>query len=365
MLSVSIGSAIMPAYIKDLGGSDAVVGYVISTFFLVRGSLTILAGAISDRIDRRKLLIVSLALFSISQALYILCQKPWHVTLCAASQATAAGIYWPTILSYIASTSKPGFHARDISQFFVLVGLGGFLGSWSGGYVAEIYSPRISYLLGCIVFVVPLAMSACLTQEGKSIKTDDKVALREVFSAWHPLFGLIMLASVSIIPRASFWVGYALRLRSLGGTYSTIGNTYGISMLIGLINTALVPKWGRYIGLPKLILISMSICAFSALANGLAPSLWIPCVLLPLLWGAVMMGEVSWITYVQSESATKTIGMATGLLRGTMDLAALLYSSVFGLLSDRWGVGGAFIFSALGILVIFEVTRRFFSTQGK
>lgn len=362
MLSVSMGSAIIPAYVKDLGGSDALVGYVISVFYLIRGTFTILAGGISDRIGRRRPVIVSLAIFSISQLLYSFCQKPWHVPLCIVVQAVAAGIYWPSILSYIADTSTPSSHAKNISRFFVLVGLGGFLGSWTGGHMAEIYSPRVSYLLGCMAFSMPLIVSVCLAEEARPRETVDKVTLRSLFSTSGPLFLLILLASASVIPRAAFFVGYALRLCSLGGTYSTVGSVFGISMLIGLVTTALVPNWGRYIGFPKLILISMSVCAFSAVGNGVATVLWMPYVLLPLLWGAVMIGEVSWITYIQSESSAKAVGMATGLLRGTMDLIALLYSTIFGLLSNTLDIGVAFILSALGILIIFEVTRRYFRT---
>jgi len=334
MLSVSMGSAIIPAYVKDLGGSDALVGYVISVFYLIRGTFTILAGGISDRIGRRRPVIVSLALFSISQLLYSFCQKPWHVPLCIVVQAVAAGIYWPSILSYIADTSTPSSHAKNISRFFVLVGLGGFLGSWTGGHMAEIYSPRVSYLLGCMAFSMPLIVSVCLAEEARPRETVDKVTLRSLFSTSGPLFLLILI----------------------------VGSVFGISMLIGLVATALVPNWGRYMGFPKLILISMSICAFSAVGNGVATVLWMPYVLLPLLWGAVMTGEVSWITYIQSESSAKAIGMTTGLLRGTMDLIALLYSTIFGLLSNTLDIGTAFIFSALGILIIFEVTRRYFRT---
>ncbi len=363
MLSVTIGGAITPAYIKDLGGSDASVGYLISVFYLIRGCFTMLAGGISDRIGRRKPIIVSLAIFGISQLSYSFCQEPRDVSLCIALQAVAAGIYWPSILSYIAQTSTPTSHAKNISRFFVLVGLGGFLGSWIGGYVAETHSPRVSYLLGCMAFTIPLIVSVCLAEGEDFRETADKVALQSLFRISRPLLTIIVLASAGVIPRATFFVGYALRLRSLGGDYSVVGTVYGISMLIGLLTTALVPNWGRYMGFANLILISIFICALSALANGAARVLWVPCVLLPLLWGAVMTGEVAWVTYIQGESSEKALGTATGLLRGAMDVISVLYSAIFGALSNTLNIGAAFISSAVGISIVFEVTRRYFQRR--
>ncbi len=358
ILSVNVGGSILPAYIKHLGGSDALVGHIIAAFFLVRGTLTVSTGTLLARIPPRRLLPVSLGLFTLSQYLYILCERDWHVFFCVMIQAVGAGLYWPTVLTSIASSSRPELIHRNQSRFFMVIGVVSLVASWIGGRLAQAYSPRLPYLVGAILFSAPFVLSFFFQTGKDDLRLARKQRLRDVAKSVRPYLGLIMLSSLVVMIRAAFYVGYALRLITLGGDYETIGTVYGLSLLSGSVMLYFLPRIEAAIGIRATILSSLLLAAAGLFVNALGLHLYVVSVAIPVFCGAMQSTEISWLSYIQQKSGASLLGVNTGFLRGLMDWMTVIFSMAFGLLSEHFGVGVAFLVVAMCLMPVFAVTRK-------
>jgi predicted MFS family arabinose efflux permease len=152
---------LFPALQKEFGYSDAVVGLTGALFLWVYGLCSPFAGILGDRISKRVLVTVSIAMWSIFTALSGLSPNGTFLLACRALLGVSESMFMPAAFGLMANAHGPETRSRAISIFATSQLAGVALGGSLSGYIAERYNWRASFLaLGLIgiLFAGPMWM---------------------------------------------------------------------------------------------------------------------------------------------------------------------------------------------------------------
>lgn len=152
---------LFPALQKEFGYSDTVVGLTGALFLWVYGLCSPVAGILGDRVSKRVLVTVSIALWSTFTALSGLSPNGAFLLTCRALLGVSESMFMPAAFGLMANAHGPETRSRAISIFATSQLAGVALGGSMSGYIAERYSWRVSFLaLGLIgiLFAGPMWM---------------------------------------------------------------------------------------------------------------------------------------------------------------------------------------------------------------
>ncbi|RKY64189.1 MAG: hypothetical protein DRQ08_08195 [Candidatus Latescibacterota bacterium] len=351
---------ILPVYMRDLGGTDFLVSLSMALFYLLRGSLNFLSGPLSDSSGRRKLITLALALFSLSHVCYALSRTPTAILASIALQATAAGLYWPVAFALVSGLSSPGEGPHNISRFLLALGVGGVAGSWLGGIVADVYSPKATFWLEAAILAVACGTFALSVPEGRN-PGGGRFRPRDVLSVPSEVRLPSLLAAGASIVWAVFSVGMPLWLRDLGASYSFIGGTRAVASGANLGVVASAPFIIGRLGFRTSLSSYLLLCGLTMVGVCASSDLLASAVLFSAFWGGAGMEVVGWTSLVENRSPEGRVGASMGMLRGLRDMFTLGYLLAFGSLTQWVDMRLAFGFVAfvlLGLSTIVWVQRR-------
>lgn len=150
--------SIFPILKSELHFSDAQLGLTSSAFLWVYGLCSPIAGQIGDRFSKRRLVALSLLLWSGVTALTGLSHSVGMVLTCRALTGVTESLFVPAAVALLANAHRP----ENRSRAFALYGTGQLagivLGGWFGGYIAQEFQWRLAfYALGLagIVYCFP------------------------------------------------------------------------------------------------------------------------------------------------------------------------------------------------------------------
>ncbi|MBZ0265520.1 MFS transporter [bacterium] len=126
---------LLPVYAEQYGASGVTVGFLMMTYSLMQFLLAPLAGKISDKIGRRPIIIISLA---ITTGSYILFGLADSLTLLFVSRIFAGigGADITVAQAYIADVTPPEKRAKGMGLFGAAFGVGFIVGPVLGGLLA-------------------------------------------------------------------------------------------------------------------------------------------------------------------------------------------------------------------------------------
>jgi len=165
MLGLGIIAPIMPLYVRNFGASGIELGLVLAAFSVSRLVLGPLIGALSDRVNRKGLIVGGLAMYALVSLAYVLAQSLWQVALLRLLQGAASTLVTPIAQAYVGDRTAPGREGRTLTTFYTSMFIGMGLGPVFGGNLAEHFGLRAPFyamalfavlaLVGVAVFVPP------------------------------------------------------------------------------------------------------------------------------------------------------------------------------------------------------------------
>jgi len=194
IIDSTIVNVAIPAIVDDLGISSTEVQWVQEAYTLVFAALLLVFGSIADRVGRRRIMLVGVAVFAASSVLASL--APDGILLIAARLAQGVGgaMILPTTLSLINAT----FRGRERGIAFAVWGstIGGMaaVGPLLGGWLTTEFSWRwafgINIPLGLLIIVgVLLTVGESRSDQVRGV--DGVGAVLSVLTMGSLVFGLI------------------------------------------------------------------------------------------------------------------------------------------------------------------------------
>jgi len=223
--------SIFPVLKSELGFTDAQLGLTGSVFLWVYALCSPIAGQIGDRFSKRKLVVVSLLLWSAVTALTGLARSPGLLLACRALIGVTESLFFPAAIALLATVHGTGTRSRAVACFGTAQLAGVVLGGWYGGYMAQEYHWRAAfYSLGLvgILYALPYARFLKGVDEKAPVETRASsgglavVALARtptylVLCAVFPMFTFVLWLLYTWLPNL-FYEKYSLSLAAAGFT---------------------------------------------------------------------------------------------------------------------------------------------------
>lgn len=132
---------------RDLQVSDAQLGWLGSAYIIVLSLAALPLGVIGDLRSRRSVITWGVAIWSAATAAGGFVRQFWQLFTCRALVGFGEAGYGPASQAIIAQYYKGKRRAFAIGIYSVGMALGGVLGIWFGGVIAERYSWRWAFIL--------------------------------------------------------------------------------------------------------------------------------------------------------------------------------------------------------------------------
>lgn len=131
-------AGLLPAIAADFNSSVATAGQLITIFALAYAIGSPILSALCGGLDRRRLLVMALLAFTVSNLLAALAGSLWQLVAARVLLALSAGLFMPTAYAVAASLVPPERRGRAIaavtSGMTIATALGVPLGAWIGNH---------------------------------------------------------------------------------------------------------------------------------------------------------------------------------------------------------------------------------------
>ena len=108
MIGFSILFPVEPYYIQMFGATSATMGWLMASFSLAQFVFSPLWGRLSDRIGRKPVMMIGLAGYGVSMALFALAQSIPHLFIARSLSGILSSATLPTAMAVISDTTSRG-----------------------------------------------------------------------------------------------------------------------------------------------------------------------------------------------------------------------------------------------------------------
>lgn len=187
----------LPTLAVDLEATAAELQWIVNAYVLVFAGMLLVAGALSDRFGRRRVLLIGLALFGIGSALAPLVADATQLIVLRAFMGLGAALTMPSTLSILSDVFDEAERPKAIAAWGAVSGLGIVAGPLVGGYLLEHFHWTSVFLVNVPFVVIGIIATLAVVPESRA---PGKVAL-DPAGALLSVVGLVALVwAITEIP---------------------------------------------------------------------------------------------------------------------------------------------------------------------
>jgi MFS family permease len=344
---------VLPLFAQALNASPAEIGWIVMASTLPGVLISYPAGALSDYLGKRRVLLASLIVFATAPFLYLLIETPWQLMAVRFYHGFATAIFGTVASAAIAERYSADRAAR-LSTYSSITIVGRSIAPFLGGFLISLASFNAVYI-ACAISGV-LALGA-----GLLLRDDDSTpaAKKERPPFWASLASVLSdrgIMLVSGIEAAQYLVFgaieafIALYAASLGIPAWQIGVILGVQLVSIVFAKPLMGRVSDRIGRKQVIIPGLLVGAASVALLPLASN-FIGLSMLSLLFG-IGFATVTSSTAALVADLTRNgrYGSSMGVLRTVMDVGQSIGPVLTGWMIGMAGYGSAFALLAAILL---------------
>jgi len=369
--------AILPSVAGSLSVSVQMAGQLVTVFTLVFAVSSPILTALTGRVPRRQLLLMSMGVFALGNIAAASASGYWSLLLARAILALAAGLYGPNAIALAGALVPKDYRGRALAivngGFSVAVALGVPLGAFVGstwGWRVNFLGVAILALAACVGLIAGISKDAGTGQSAATLS--ERLAVVTQSAALAALF-VTTLWAVGGYAVYTYIAPFLAAVADLeGGPVGYVLFCWGASAFVGLflggtINDKIGARRAISIALP---LMAVALASLSITAAYARPS----AALLPVLTAVAVWGVTAWGFFPPQQarligiaglknapiilslnSSFQYLGFSLGAALGSVTLA-------IGGLDDLGWVGAARVLAAF---LLFLATDRRFRSSGR
>jgi EmrB/QacA subfamily drug resistance transporter len=222
-VDATVVNVALPRIAADLGADAAGLQWTVNGYTLSLAALILLGGSLGDRLGRRRVFVLGVGWFAVASLLCGLAPSVEALVAARVTQGVGGALLTPGALAILETTFDPADRARAIGAWSGLGGIAGAAGPLLGGWIVEVASWRLVFLvnvpLAAIVVAVALRHVPETRDPGAPRRLDVLGALTAAaglgaltwgFTAW-PSLGLASTAvRLALAAGAALLVGFVL-----------------------------------------------------------------------------------------------------------------------------------------------------------
>jgi DHA1 family multidrug resistance protein-like MFS transporter len=353
-------SPVLPRFAQDLGAAPELIGIIVAASTVTGIFVKIQAGALSDILGRKRMILLGGAFFALPPFLYPFIGDAYALIALRAVHGFATAIFSPVASAYVASLSASSRGAR-LGWFSSATDVGATAGPLLGGVLLFYTSSyNATYLTVGVLGVLALALMLRLpetdviesktTVPSKSRATQFWQGLREVLTSPPVIIASFMESAMN------FGFGAFLGFLPIYARAANL-NDAEIALVLGTqLATAMLTKpisgWASdRIGRKPVIIVGLVLCIISLPLIFRAESLGALLVLAPVLGLGVATVTPVTNALVADLVKERNLGAAMGMFGTIFDIGEAAGPIVAGFLVGRLAYGTSFDIIA-GIIVI-------------
>jgi DHA2 family multidrug resistance protein-like MFS transporter len=166
---VSIDSTVLnvalPTLGRELHASTSALQWMVDAYSLALAGFLLLAGSLSDRFGRKRLLVIGLLLFGAASLAAVFSQEAWQLIAARAVMGIGASAFMPGTLSILVHVFSEKSRPKAIGIWGAVTALGAVIGPLVGGALLQHFWWGSLYLVNVIVVGVAVLGAMVLVPE--------------------------------------------------------------------------------------------------------------------------------------------------------------------------------------------------------
>lgn len=330
-LDNTILNVALPTLARELDASTSQLQWIVEAFVLALAALLLTAGALGDRLGRRRLLVAGSVVFGVGSILAAVCTTAGELIAARALLGLGAAGIMPATLSSIRSIFAGAERGRAIGIWTAASSLGIVLGPIIGGALIEWFSWPAIFLVNVPVVVIVLLASRSLPETRAEIRPRLDLAGAGLSAA-----GILVLVFAIIEAPHAGW---------------TSVQTLGLG-LAAAVTLAVFVAWERRTADPLIDLSLLKVPQFSVASLSVA--------LIYLAFGGVLFAITQYFQVVLGYGALEAGVRLAPLVLGFLAAAAFAGRVVARIGSRRSIAGGLLVVAVgFGLLSTVEVASSY------
>jgi MFS family permease len=366
--------------VLELTGSPQILGIVTGLQFAPTLFLSLYAGKLADKFDKRKLLyITNLGAGLASAWLGILIVtgvvEIWHVYIAALAIGVFSALDAPVRTSFSSELVGKTDLANAVSLNSANFNVGRLVGPALSGFLILLFGTGPSFLINSLTYVVMIAALSMLNADELHLNKSDEVGgrIRDAVAFIRSRLDITMLM-LTVFFSATFGLNYQI-FNALMATqefnkgpaeFGGLGTFLAVGSLSGALIAARLESWR----VPRRIMAGATLFGLFLVALSFAPTYEFYSFLLPFGGAVALMTLVSANSYVQTNVSSNLRGRVMGVYLLIFMGGTPIGSPLIGFLAGEIGIratiavcGSLTALAAATLLVIYTAKRNAQNSQ--
>ena len=350
---------VMPTYLKTFGAAGQVFGFIIAIIAFAQFVFSPVAGNLSDRYGRKKLIIFGLFVNGLSQIGFGLSTELWMLFVCRFFTGLGSAFIVPPVMAYAADLTTKADRGKAMSWLGAAISLGFMIGPGIGGLLSNV-SLHFPFYFGGSATIVAGILSFMVLPSIKIVKKDQRKVenlIQQMVRSFKTKY-FVLLVVVFVF---SFGISNFQSTLTLFLTYkfNYTPNDIAIVMTLGgfagvIIQAFALNKLFKVFGEMKIILFGLVVAAISMYGMLYISGFYIILLVATVFSTATALIRPAVNTLI-SKTAGDEQGYAAGMNNSYMSLGNMIGPALAGTLFD-WHMSIPFTFGAIILVVCFFIT---------
>jgi MFS family permease len=344
--SHSAAIPIFPFYASSLGATVMTIGALASASGLSRLVSSIPLGSFSDRMGRRRVMLLGMLCFVLAPLIYNYSSSPLH--LFPARVILGFGMASTFSIGFVYVSEVAPIRRRGLFQglYMTSMGIGFTLGPLAGGLVAKAWGYATSFYLssGLAAAGLVLLLLAPVPAERETewgVSEDLFLGFRSVMTDSRMVSAGAANFFNSLVYSATM-VYFPLYGGSIGLDESGVGMGLTVRGLVSTVSRMPTGAALLRLGALKVMTLGLGLSALTLFALPASDSLLVICLILGVQGVAYGVYLTSGNVYVTEEAPADQRGTAMGVYSTFSNVSGVVSPLILGAASEAWGFRGAF-----------------------
>jgi DHA1 family multidrug resistance protein-like MFS transporter len=358
-LIVSLGFGLImplfPMYVKLLGGGALEVGILFSSFVLTRALLATTFGNLSDRLGRKKLILLGGFLYSVLAVLFVVPNTWFGLIFVRGLQGVASAMVWPVSEALVVDSCPPTSRGESLGKVVMASNIGFVIGPFVGGAIyfaayqylglSEEASFRLPFYFTALIALIGAVLVWAKVSDAKAPqKVRKKLTLTELF---HPegmdrqgIVNLRVLYSNALMQGFAFsaigpLMAYYLPER-FGMDPDIVAIIIGLAMGMGALMAVPSGRLSDRIGRKRLYVVGSVFAYLGVILIPFGYAVWIVVIFMAMRSMAYQVASPA-LRALQADTVPEHIrGRLIGMLESMSNFGSVLGAPMGGLLLDAY-----------------------------
>lgn len=355
-------SPLLPLFAANLGADPAILGFVAAASTITGIFFKAPAGALSDILGRKKVIMMGMAVFGLVPFLYQFVSSYWELTAIRFLHGFATAIFGPVATAMVADLFDRQ-RGEKIGWFASSVTTGKLVGPLLGGYLLMFSGYKISYLAVAVIGGISLMMAYFglknyrekpVTGDGKNIRhavSKMRRGFSEVISDFRisVVSGVDALSYMAVGTLETFLPLYGIFVVCLDA--GKVGILFTVQALCTLASRPVMGQVSDRIGRKPMIVSGLVLSAAGLGAITLLSNFYVMALAVAFYGLGVAITDSSTTAMIADISKARNYGAAMGVQGTILDIGHASGPIVAGIMVKYYSYGASFALAAMMLLL--------------